>query len=186
MHVHRFAEHHVTVYGGHGSLHAVISTSGCRTEAWAARPEAVSQEVMTARELRATTSLMTLMVLAGIAGFVTLRVLKNLLKARRRARPAARALQAPSPEQVQLPHARRGPYRHVSKGTASTCTQAGLTERAMRSSEGACSLLLSHGRKDQRACGSGSSRHAHCRRAVRVSGRAHREQRLLLAGRRML
>jgi len=62
------------------------STSGSRTEAWTARAGAVPQEVMTAHELRATTSLMTLMVLAGIAGFVTLLVLKNMLKARRRAR----------------------------------------------------------------------------------------------------
>jgi len=89
MHVHGFAERHVTVCGGHGSLRAVIGTSPSRTEAWAARPGAVSQEVMTARELRATTSVMTLMVLAGIAGFVTLLVLKNMLKARRCARQAS-------------------------------------------------------------------------------------------------
>ena len=42
----------------------------------------LEQEVMEAQELRATVSLMTLIVLAGTAGFLALVVLKNTLHVR--------------------------------------------------------------------------------------------------------
>ena len=92
-----------------------------------------AQEVMEARELRTTSSLMTIVVLAGITGFLTLVVLKNTLQARFDEGPPRQSAHA-LVVWTWLPPA-------LSKGT----WRAGLRSLSMRVRQVASSVLAPWG-----------------------------------------